>query len=421
MSFLRSPAFLLTAALVTFAPGAATTSYPRLSPRQNSTMAATAKALYFITNDATNAIVALPIGPDGKLSPGTVTQTGGAGSASLKSDGQPAAPDALVSQSALTIAGDAIFAVNAGSNTLSMLTICPSDPTRLTLVGQPAALPGEFPNTVGASAKNNLVCVGMTGARAGVSCARFSPDTGLGPMDALRPFDLGQTTPPVGPANTVSQVFFSADQSMLFATVKGNPAANKTGFFSSFPVEGPCRPRRGRRRSSLSQMTISPTETRSTPADTALLFGAQPVPGTANVFATDASFGAAVLSVDPASGAASTLARGEIEGQAATCWAALSARRGTAFVTDVARGRIVEMGVGDAGVVGVVEVGEGVQGMIDLRVGGDFVYALAPGDGSGEAAVVVVDVARERAAGMVQRFGLEGVAGKTAMGMAVLV
>jgi hypothetical protein len=106
MSFIFSPAFLLAASLVTLAPGVAGTSHQKLSPRKNAMMSGTGKAVYFITNDATNAVVALPIGPDGKLSAGTVTQTGGAGSASLKSDGQPAAPDALVSQSALTIAGD---------------------------------------------------------------------------------------------------------------------------------------------------------------------------------------------------------------------------------------------------------------------------------------------------------------------------
>lgn len=67
---------------------------------------ATGRALYFITNDKINAVVALPINANGQLSPGTVTRTGGAGSVALNSDNQPATPDALVSQSALTIAGN---------------------------------------------------------------------------------------------------------------------------------------------------------------------------------------------------------------------------------------------------------------------------------------------------------------------------
>src|SRR4051812_26820328 len=66
------------------------------------------KAIYFITNDEVNSVVALPIGPDGTLSPGTVTRTDGAGSVALNSANQRATPDALVSQGALTIAGQVI-------------------------------------------------------------------------------------------------------------------------------------------------------------------------------------------------------------------------------------------------------------------------------------------------------------------------
>lgn len=65
------------------------------------------KAIYFLTNEAENAVVALPIDKDGMLSAGTVTKTGGAGSASINGmTGQPATPDPLVGQSALTVAGN---------------------------------------------------------------------------------------------------------------------------------------------------------------------------------------------------------------------------------------------------------------------------------------------------------------------------
>jgi hypothetical protein len=64
------------------------------------------KAVYFITNEAENAVVALPIAADGTLSAGTVTKTGGAGSIALGVMGEPALPDALVAQSALTVAGN---------------------------------------------------------------------------------------------------------------------------------------------------------------------------------------------------------------------------------------------------------------------------------------------------------------------------
>jgi len=105
MSFLPRSSILL-AALLSLAPGALSGPSLDIAPRHRNQAATVGKAVYFITNDQANAVVALPIGPDGKLSPGTMTPTGGAGSIALNSKGQPANPDALVSQSALTIAGN---------------------------------------------------------------------------------------------------------------------------------------------------------------------------------------------------------------------------------------------------------------------------------------------------------------------------
>ncbi|KAM7192208.1 hypothetical protein V8F33_008482 [Rhypophila sp. PSN 637] len=380
------------------------------------------KALYLITNDEANGVVSLRIAADGQLSPGSVTPTNGAGSVALNSDNQPATPDALVSQSALTVVGNFVFAVNAGSNTLSMLSISPSDPTRLSLIGTPVAVTGEFPNTVTASLKNRLVCVGTSGKLAGVSCAKFSRNQ-LGAMDALRPFDLGQTTPPVGPTNTVSQVFFSADESTVFATVKGDPPTNKTGFISSFPVTKMQQRLPQGRMSSIS--AVSTQEQRSSPAGTAVLFGSQSIPGNGNgskVFATDASFGAAVLSVNPSTGEATVLGKGTVQGQKATCWATISAKTGTAFVTDVGVNRIVEMSLTDASILGEIDLSKvnNDPGLIDLRASDDFVYALSPGNGTTPAAVTVFRVSGDSAGKrQVQHFELVGLAGSRAMGMAV--
>ncbi|OJD35305.1 3-carboxymuconate cyclase protein [Diplodia corticola] len=394
---------------------------PNPHPRQ--WQPTTGRAIYFLTNDAENAVVAVPIAADGTLMGGTVTLTGGAGSNAINGmTNATAAPDALLSQSSLAIAGNHLFAVNPGSNTLSMLSISPSDPTHLTPIGHPAPIPGDFPTTVAVSAQHRLACVGTTGARAGISCARFSPATGLdaGGGDALRPFDLGQTTPPAGPANTVSHAFFSADGSGLYTTVKGDPAAgNNTGFFSVFAVE---------RSDGNAAARLATEDTRSSPSGTALLFGAADVPGTADVFVTDPSFGAAVLAVDGQSGEARLVARGAIEGQKATCWATVSAATGTAFVADAGVNRVVEMSVEDASVVSVLELGGGPlddadPGLTDLKAAGGFVYALSPGNGTTGAAVAVLDVSGGRGKGrMVQHFEVGGLgAGKNAQGMVVLV
>ncbi|MBE3040985.1 hypothetical protein IMZ48_00025 [Candidatus Bathyarchaeota archaeon] len=292
-----------------------------------------------------------------------------------------------------------------------MLSISANDPTQLSLVGEPISIPGEFPNTVAVSAKNNLACVGTTGALAGISCSCVSRH-GLGPMDDLRPFDIGQSTPPVGPTNTVSQTFFSENESVLFTTVKGDPEVNKTGFLSAFPVE-----QGGNGAASLSQVDV-----RSTPEGTAVLFGSMAIPGTSNVFATDASFGAAVLSVDPQTLEATTIGVGVIDNQAATCWTTISSSTGTAFVTDVSVNHVVEMSLEDASVIDELDLSEnGDPGLIDLRASGDFIYALSPGNGTTEAAVTVLDVSGgSGSATMIQHFKLGDMAGQNSMGMTVL-
>ncbi|EHK24734.1 uncharacterized protein TRIVIDRAFT_189996 [Trichoderma virens Gv29-8] len=372
------------------------------------------KAIYTISNGAQNSVIALPINSNGLLSQGTSTPTGGAGSNVLVVNGnkkEPASPDALVSQAALTVAGNFLFAVNAGSNTVTMFAIDPQHPTKLTMLGKPIPVPGEFPNTVAASAKNQLVCVGSTGAKSGISCASFSA-RGIGKMDQLRPVGLNQTTPPVGPPSTISQVFFSGDEETLFATVKGNPATNTAGVLGVFPVDQPCD---ARDTASVSE------EGKLTSVDgTIVVFGSSPIQGSTDLFVTDAAFGAAILSVDAETGAASVKNKATIEGQKATCWVAISPDTNTAFVTDVGLDRIVEVSLTDASIKSVTDLSaNGDPGLIDLRAAGSFVYALSPGNGTTLPAVTVMDARSKK---QIQHFQLKGLgASKNTQGVAVLV
>lgn len=65
------------------------------------------KAIYFLTNDAENSVIALPISNDGTVSHGTMTKTDGAGSIAINgATMQPGTPDALVGQSSLTVSGN---------------------------------------------------------------------------------------------------------------------------------------------------------------------------------------------------------------------------------------------------------------------------------------------------------------------------
>ena len=289
-----------------------------------------------------------------------------------------------------------------------MLSISDSDPTDLSLVGEPISVPGEFPNSVAVSTKHKLVCVSSTGASTGVSCGHLSKG-GVGPFDKLRPIDLGQTTPPAGPANTITQVLFSEDESVLYTIVKGNPGttANTTGFVSAYIVE---------------DGSVSSQEIRSRAEGTDILFGTNVIPSTNNLVLADASFGAAVLSVNPHTHEVSTLARTEIDGQSATCWVSYSELTGTAFLTDALVSRLVELDVSDGSILSITEMPDSdVAGMTDLQAVGNFVYALASGNATTEAAILVADVSKSPEAGtQVQRVGLAGIAKNSAQGLASL-
>ncbi|KAL2812925.1 hypothetical protein BDW59DRAFT_178358 [Aspergillus cavernicola] len=369
----------------------------------------TGKAVYVLTNNANNAVIGLPIYKNGLLGEGQVTTTGGTGQNGLNSTQDPAGPDSLFSQGAVAVAGQYVFAVNPGSNTISMLKPDHANPSKLTLVGQPALIPGDFPNSVAASSKSRLVCVGTTGTRAGVSCTTYGHG-GLGKMDELRLFELNQSTPPIGPPNTLSHVFFSADESALFVAVKGDGSTNNLGFFSVFPVQYGC--------TSDTAASLVREDVRSSLNGTGLLFGATISPDSGRVFATDPGFGVAVLEVERHTHKAALVSRVVVPGQAAICWAAYSAETDSVFVTDVAVNRLVEIDANDGSILLTANLPNDDPGLIDLQVVGTHVYALSPGNGTTEAAITVFDIGKEQQVQHVSlaKFG----ANRNAMGMAYI-
>jgi hypothetical protein len=103
-----------------------------------------AKAIYFMTNQDENSVMMLPVQDDGLLAPGSVIVTGGKGASLIDAKtGQPAASDTLASQAAVRVVGSSLFAVNAGSNSLSMFAIDPADPAKLAAVGQAVPTGGD--------------------------------------------------------------------------------------------------------------------------------------------------------------------------------------------------------------------------------------------------------------------------------------
>lgn len=91
--------------------------------------ASMAKAIYFITNDAQNSVVALKVAEDGTLSDGSITSTGGAGMTGVDANGLPAVPDGLFSQGAVKVAGKVRNEhIPYKGSTLTFLASCHSQP-----------------------------------------------------------------------------------------------------------------------------------------------------------------------------------------------------------------------------------------------------------------------------------------------------
>ena len=103
-----------------------------------------AKAIYFMTNQDENSVIMLPVQADGTLAAGSIIATGGEGASLIDAmTGQPAKTDTLASQGAVRVVGSSLFAVNPGSNSLSMFAIDPQDPAKLSAVGQAVSTGGD--------------------------------------------------------------------------------------------------------------------------------------------------------------------------------------------------------------------------------------------------------------------------------------
>ena len=171
-------------------------------------------AVYTMSNGASmNQILIQRLNASGQLTVVGAVNTNGIGV-------NITTPFVLVSQGALTVYSSCLFAVNPGSNSLSMFMINPSDATQLTLLSvQPTF--GWFPVSV---AVNSMYACVLTGGNiTGIRCFTYN-SSGLYVVPS---FDrnltsyISQTVPPTGLSNTMSQISFSADNLSLIVAVKG--------------------------------------------------------------------------------------------------------------------------------------------------------------------------------------------------------
>ncbi|KIJ46781.1 hypothetical protein M422DRAFT_249515 [Sphaerobolus stellatus SS14] len=178
-------------------------------------------AAYFATNQPDgNFVVSSEIGRDGKLT-GVKAAFSADGVGSIIT-GVHSIPDPLLSQGSITVSGDKLYVVNAGSNSIAAFDIDTTDPTKLRRIGRAVNSGGEFPISVAVSQKRGLVCALNGGRINGVSCFKPNDSKGLVPVpNTQRLLNLNQTTPPnFALGNGFGQVLFNEAENQLLATVQ---------------------------------------------------------------------------------------------------------------------------------------------------------------------------------------------------------
>lgn len=121
----------------------------------------------------------------------------------------------------------------AGSCTVSQFVTNPADPSQVKLVAEQST-GGEFPMSLAYSTQKKMLCALNGGAKNGIRCFKVNAQ-GMTPIAGSdRNLGLNQTTPPAGPANTLSDILFNEDSSALMVSFKGNP--DQPGFLATFTV-----------------------------------------------------------------------------------------------------------------------------------------------------------------------------------------
>jgi len=326
-------------------------------------------AAYFITNEPDgNFVVAADIGADGKLTLRQAVSTGGLGGHG--NDGGANGPDPLFTQGAVkaSAAGQVLAAVNPGSNTISLFSIDPANPTNLKMIGKPVGSGGEFPVSLAINKAGDSVCALNGGEVNSVSCFKVDKTKGLLSLSQTnRSLKLNQTTPASGPAGSVSHVVFSEDGSQLIASVKGDPNTKTPGFLATWDVASD---------GSLSQDFKSVT-----PGAGGLLpFSMTIIPGKNAILATDAAIGFDIF--DMSNGNRSSVVA--VDKQSATCWSSFSPQTGNFYLTDIGTSIVTEINIDDnlkGTIVKQYPQGAGVA-TIDNEIAtvgkNDFLYVLTP-------------------------------------------
>ena len=194
---------LLLASLIAAATAAAIPA-PAAAAAASRGDASRSGAVYVLANQAAgNAVLVYTRAADGTLTPAGSVPTGGLGGGGLGGD-------PLASQGAVTLAGNYLFAVNAGSNDVSLFSV---KGDRLVLVDrQPSG--GEFPVSI--AVHDARVYVLNAGGTPNISGFRLDESHGR-----LTPLAGSQRPLAGGTAARPAEVAFSPDGGALLVSEKG--------------------------------------------------------------------------------------------------------------------------------------------------------------------------------------------------------
>ncbi|KAN0102801.1 hypothetical protein V8E51_011114 [Hyaloscypha variabilis] len=323
----------------------------------------TSRAAYFLDNNPAGAsIISLQIAEDGTLSNPVRTSTGGIGLFALTAgtNGTAAAAggaDTLFTQDSVLVDGDYLFTVNAGSNTISFFTIDSADPSHPKLINTAPTL-GEFPSSVSYSSKLKTACVINGGSVAGVTCFSVDHAKGLSPQGGLRPIALGQTTPPVGPPGTASDIVFNPSETALFVSIKGAPPT--PGSIYVYPVINGA---------------VSTTPVVSKPATLLVDFSLNFLGTDSRAVITDPAYGASL--VDISSTYTVTVSKQiVVTGEKAICWATFSSRFNSIALLDAGAPNVTLVDPASGAITGVVSLDPAGSGVLDSKLDRTFMYIL---------------------------------------------
>lgn len=187
----------------------------------------------------------------------------------------------------------------------------------------------------------------------------MDPEKGLRALGGLRAIALNQTTPPVGPAGTVSDIVFNPSQTALIAVVKGN--GMDAGFIYAYPVEW--------------DGSVSTKAVLSRPAELAVDFSISFLGSDSRAIITDPSYGASLVDISP--GFEFTVARKiVVAGEKAICWSVYSQQYDTVFIFDGGLTTITLINPRSGAIRGTIVGAAETAGNLDSQEHGQFLYVL---------------------------------------------